>query len=255
MKICIRASIMILSTAMMAVIASHRVAAQPITNTDPIPPYQRSAYQIIGRDVAARSAIEIQVAPGRATTIDFNQTDEVITYVLLADPSRVVYTTNADLESGQAKTLLLRTIQPLDFPGATRTDITNLTVQTLDSTGQQRLYTFNLVPISSTPRYTGVSVAMDVAGHQTLILNDNRIATLNDIEQGLGIAIRRGYTRNDDSIVLDIRQLLALARNNSITIQQAATDANVPLSVLTELAEMALEERVLESIGHPTTAP
>lgn len=96
---------------------------------------------------------------------------------------------------------------------------------------------------------------MDVAGHQTLILNDNRIATLNDIEQGLGIAIRRGYTRNDDSIVLDIRQLLALARNNSITIQQAATDANVPLSVLTELAEIALEERVLESIGHPTNAP
>lgn len=255
MKTCIRVPIILLSTVVMVVMVSHQIAAQPITNTVPTPSYQSPAYQIIGREVAARSAIEVQVAPGRATTIDFNQTDEVITYVLLADPSRVVYTTNADLESGQAKTLLLRTIQPLDFPGATRTDITNLTVQTLDSTGQQRLYTFNLVPVSSSPRYTGISVAMDVAGRQTLILNSNRSATLNDIEHGLRIAIRQGYTANDDPIVFDVRQLLALARNENITIEQAATDANIPLSILIELAEMALEERVLESVQHPATSP
>jgi hypothetical protein len=77
--------------------------------------------------------VQVQVAPGRATPISFSQTDETITYILLADTSRLVHSTDAELETGRAKTVFLRVIQPLRFPGATTTPVTNLMVQTVDS--------------------------------------------------------------------------------------------------------------------------
>lgn len=118
---------------------------------------QTSAYQVIDHTRATTDVVQVQVAPGRATSISFSQTDEKITYILLADASRLVYSTDADLETGRAKTVFLRVIQPLHFPGATTTPVTNLLVQTVDSTGQNRLYTFDIVH-SSNPRYIGVQI-------------------------------------------------------------------------------------------------
>ena len=215
--------------------------AQPRVLSAPASSYRHPAYQAIGRETAAQNIVDVQVAPGRSTPIDFSQTDETITYVLLADPSRVVYTTNAELKSGQAQTLFLRAIEPLTFPGATRTEITNLSVQTIDSAGQQHLYTFNIILIASTPHYVGISVLPDVAGRQTLSLDGDRTATLDDVETGLKLSIRRGYTNSNDPVVLGVRQLLILARKENITIEQAATTTNVPLSIVVELAKMALE--------------
>ncbi|MHC5727312.1 MAG: hypothetical protein ACYTXY_24895, partial [Nostoc sp.] len=103
---------------------------------------QTPAYRLIQRDMAASNRIQVQVTPGRATPISFTQTDEAIAYILVADPSQLVYTTDTDLKSGRATTIFLRAIQPLKFPGATTTAITNLLVQTVDKTGQKRLYNF-----------------------------------------------------------------------------------------------------------------
>ncbi|MGI0493495.1 hypothetical protein ACN4EG_17065 [Alkalinema pantanalense CENA528] len=122
---------------------------------------QTSAYQVIDRATATTRTVQVQVAPGRATSISFSQTDETIAYILLADASRLVYSTDADLETGRAKTVFLRVIQPLHFPGATTTPVTNLVVQTVDSTGQNRLYTFDIVH-SSNPRYVGVQVSSTI---------------------------------------------------------------------------------------------
>jgi hypothetical protein len=112
---------------------------------------QTSAYQVVDRARATTSAVQVQVAPGRATSISFSQTDETIAYILLADASRVVYSTDTELETGRAKTVFLRVIEPLRFPGATTAPVTNLMVQTVDSRGQNRLYTFDIVH-SSHPR-------------------------------------------------------------------------------------------------------
>ena len=46
---------------------------------------QTSAYQVVDRNRATTSAVQVQVAPGRATSISFSQTDETIAYILLAD--------------------------------------------------------------------------------------------------------------------------------------------------------------------------
>jgi type IV secretory pathway VirB9-like protein len=50
--------------------------------------------------------VNVQVAPGRMTTIQF-QSDEIMTAVIIADSSLMVYTASAELGSPQAKSLFL----------------------------------------------------------------------------------------------------------------------------------------------------
>lgn len=255
---------------------------------------QTSAYRLIERDMAASNRIQVQITPGRATPISFTQTDEAIAYILVADPSRLVYTTDTDLKSGRATTIFLRAIQPLKFPGATTTAITNLLVQTIDKTGQKRLYNFDIVPKRRNTEYVGIQIAnaivvplqgsklrvadapedvavplrgklraaspigfgtarrrrtasetSAIAGQQTLLIDKNRRARVDDIETGLRIAINRGYTNKSDPVVPKVQQVLSLLRNSRVTIPEAATSVGVPVEVISELGRIALNDRLL----------
>lgn len=269
---------------------------------------QTPAYRLIERDTAANNRIRVQVTPGRATPISFTQTDEAIAYILVADPSRLVYTTDTDLKSGRATTIFLRAIQPLKFPGATTTAITNLLVQTVDQAGQKRLYNFDIVPVRRNTGYVGIQIAnafivpprgsklriadapedvavgvgaasrtptlkqathsvsnrrregiapstarrrkaasesSAIAGQQTLLIDKNRRARVDDIETGLKIAINRGYTNKSDPVVLKVQQLLDLLRNSRVTIPEAAKSVGVPVEVISELGRIALNDRLL----------
>lgn len=242
---------------------------------------QTPAYRLIERDMAANNRIQVQITPGRATPISFTQTDEAIAYILVADPSRLVYTTDTDLKSGRATTIFLRPIQPLKFPGATTTAITNLLVQTVDKTGQKRLYNFDIVPVRRNTGYVGIQIAnalvvplqgsklraasttgegiasgtaprrkaasesSAIAGQQTLLIDKNRRARVDDIETGLRIAINRGYTNTSDPVVPKVQQVLDLLRNSRVTIPEAATSVGVPVEVISELGRIALNDRLL----------
>ncbi|PHJ67262.1 hypothetical protein VF14_00070 [Nostoc linckia z18] len=270
--------------------------------TIPVVQAQTPAYRLIERDTAASSRIQVQVTPGRATPISFTQTDEAIAYILVADPSRLVYTTDTDLKSGRATTIFLRAIQPLKFPGATTTAITNLLVQTVDKTGQKRLYNFDIVPVRRNTGYIGIQIAnaivvplrgsklrvadapedvavplwgsklrsrfasptgegiasgtarrrkaasesSAIAGQQTLLIDKNRRARVDDIETGLRIAINRGYTNTSDPVVPKVQQVLDLLRNSRITIPEAAKSVGVPVEVISELGRIALNDRLLK---------
>ena len=209
---------------------------------------QTPAYRLIERDTAASNRIQVQVTPGRATPISFSKTDEAIAYILVADPSRLVYTTDTDLKSGGAKTIFLRVIQPLKFPGATTTAITNLLVQTIDQEGQKRLYNFDIVPHRKNTGYVGIEIANAIPGQQTLVIDNNRRATVDDFETGLRIAINRGYTNKNDPVVSKVRQVLALLRNSRVTISEAATSVGVPIDVITELGRMAINQRYCQKL-------
>ncbi|MDF5708249.1 MAG: hypothetical protein PUP90_11330 [Nostoc sp. S4] len=259
---------------------------------------QTPAYRLIERDMATSNRIQVQVTPGRATPISFTQTDEAIAYILVADPSRLVYTTDTDLKSGRATTIFLRAIQPLKFPGATTTAITNLLVQTVDQAGQKRLYNFDIVPVRRNTEYVGIQIANTfvvpprgsklrvadapedvalggaslalggasrregiakgtalrrkaasessaIAGQQTLLIDKNRRARVDDIETGLRIAINRGYTNKSDPVVPKVQQVLSLLRNSRVTIPEAATSVGVPVEVISELGRIALNDRLL----------
>jgi len=199
---------------------------------------QTLAYQVVDRNRATTSAVQVQVAPGRATSISFSQTDETIAYILLADASRVVYSTDAELETGRAKTIFLRVIQPLRFPGATTTPVTNLMVQTVDAKGQNRLYTFDIVH-SSNQRYVGVQILPAIARSQTSPVVNNLNITPDRIQTGLSIAILRGYTSIDDPVVAKVRQLLELMRTENMTASEAAHSVGIPLDVLAELGRLS----------------
>jgi hypothetical protein len=224
---------------------------------------QTPAYHLIERDMATSNRIQVQITPGRATPISFTQTDEAkIAYILVADPSRLVYTTDTDLKSGRATTIFLRAIQPLKFPGATTTAMTNLLVQTVDKTGQKRLYNFDIVPVRRNTGYVGIQIAnaitsgtaprrgaasesSAIAGQQTLLIDKNRRARVDDIETGLRIAINRGYTNKSDPVVPKVQQVLSLLRNSRVTIPEAATSVGVPVEVISELGRIALNDRLL----------
>lgn len=203
---------------------------------------QTSAYQVVDRTRATNSAVQVQVAPGRATSISFSQTDETIAYILLADASRVVYSTDAELETGRAKTVFLRVIQPLRFPGATTTPVTNLMVQTVDARGQNRLYTFDIVH-SSNPRYVGVQIFPAIARSQASPAVGNLNITPDRIQAGLSIAIMQGYTSIDDPVVAKVRRLLELMRTENMTVSEAAYSVGVPLAVLAELGRLSQENQ------------
>ncbi len=157
--------------------------------------------------------------------------------MLLADASQVVYSTDAELETGRAKTIFLRVIQPLHFPGATTAPVTNLIVQTVDAKGQNRLYTFDIVH-SSTPHYAGVQILPAIARTQPSSVVGNSNITPDQIQTGLSIAIVRGYTSIDDPVVAKIRQLLELMQTENMTVSEAAYSIRIPLDVLPSLVKL-----------------
>jgi hypothetical protein len=202
-----------------------------------------TGYQTVGRDIAINSAIDILVYPGRASAIDFSSTDEALAYVLIADPSKVVFSTDAQLASGQAKTVFLRPIQALNFPGATTATITNLSIKTVDSKGKQRLYNFNIVPTNKEPEHLGIRIApVTPRMSPTVNVDRGRAPTASDVEKGLLIAIQKGYTAANDPVVYSVRQFLALVRNQNLSAVDAAARTGVDLSVIVELSRIAREE-------------
>ena len=201
-----------------------------------------SGYQIVGRDIAINRALDVKVYPGRASVIDFSQTDEVIGYVLIADPSRLVFGTDTELSGGRAKTIFLRSILPLRFPGATTTNITSLSIKTMDSQHKQRLYTFNVTLANNRPEQLGIQIATVPSGNtQSLGIRTGQTITASDVERGLKIAIQRRYTTANDPIVYQVRQFLDKLKNRNLSPTDAAIEVGIDFSVLTELVKIARE--------------
>lgn len=101
----------------------------------------------------------VKVWAGRTTAIDFSPMNQKITSVVLADPSRIVYTADVPIQSGQASTLFLRQTEPIKFPGATSSTHTNLLVKTRDRQGNQRLHSFDIAIAAGKPEHSIVEAS------------------------------------------------------------------------------------------------
>ena len=206
---------------------------------------------------ARQEVTPLSVYPGRTAVIDFSSTNEVIFSIKLGDSSRTVYTTDVDLATGQAKTIYVESIQPLQFPGATTSGLPNLIVKTLQqSTGRQQLYLFNIHHRGNRekPGSNGVSLVSGGASRSSGLTwrVGNRVATLADIERGLAVALRQGWTAPSDPVVLQVREFLALAYNSGLTLEEAAAKSGVELAIISELAEIGLDYRLLEPPPPPS---
>ncbi|MCL1474793.1 hypothetical protein [Argonema antarcticum] len=215
-----------------------------------------SGYRIVNRDVAANGAIDVKVYPGRASAIDFSQTDEVVSYVMIADPSRLVFGTDTELSDGGAKTVFLRSILPLRFPGATTAKITSLSIKTLDSRGRQRLYTFNVVPTNNRQDQLGIRIAtVQQSGNPpSLDISTGWSIRTSEVERGLSIAIQRRYTTANDPVVYQVQQFLDKLRNQNLSPIDAARKVGLDFSVIIELVKIAKEEPPISLTPIPVQA-
>lgn len=200
---------------------------------------------------------QVQIFPGRASAIQFPG-DEVISYILLADQSKIVYTTNAPLETGLAQVVFLRLINPLYIPGTTSppeslttletetevgqiyAPVTNLSVVTVDELDNQILYVFNLVPNSTNlpEGNNGVELVLATAGSNF----DLDGIQLIDLQVGLELAIEREYTEPTDPIVRQLRQLIEMAIESERSIEDIADELDIADEVIVNLVEIAQEE-------------
>lgn len=214
-------------------------AANPQTKP---PVVSNGNYQLIDRQAAANSTLDVRVISGRATAIDFTQSDEIIEHILLADPSKSVYTTDAPLGSGRTRVIYLRPIQPLNFPGSTKTYITNLQVTTVDSQRQTRNYVFNIVPSKANNNYIGIRITNNPLLQPITVLG--RQVSADDLENGLEIAIQNGFTPANDPITGKVHNLIELIRSG-VPIRSAAESSQVSIPVITALARISYQVKPL----------
>lgn len=138
--------------------------------------------------------------------------------------------------------IFVQPIQPLRFPGATTTPITNLFVKTFDRQGVERLYTFNIIHRSGRPTNNGITISSATPNReQNIPVANNQAISLADIERGLEVAIRRGYTTANDPVVFKVQEFLALTRNGT-NISRAAERTNLSMSVVISLAKLGQSE-------------
>lgn len=157
--------------------------------------------------------------------------------MVLGDPSRLVYTADAPLESGQASTLFLKQIQPLRFPGATTATLTNLLIKTIDSQGRQQLHSFNVVAAHGSPEYSNVQVSRTAAKTNSIAPTLSTPALLERVEAGIQVTIARGLAKADDPLFDRVRQFLKDVRGGD-SMQVAANRAGISLALLQKLSRL-----------------
>lgn len=75
----------------------------------------------------------------------------------------------------------------------------------------------------------------------TVFVDRHRVATLQDIEQGLKIAIQKGYTPATDPVVFKVREFLTLVRNG-MGIPEASAKTQLSMPILISLGKLGLEK-------------
>lgn len=113
----------------------------------------------------AQTGVDLEVYAGYGLTISFQKTGERITQAWLADPSKIVFSTNSKNCSkssnsscnSDANVIFLRQIKQLNFPNMTssRDGGTQLVILTSSNEGQKQ-YLFRIQPTSGSPQYTSV---------------------------------------------------------------------------------------------------
>ena len=235
----------------------------PALPDGPIPPAHeaRPATSVVSGERAESFSSPITLYPGRASVIDFSVTGEVITYVQLSDVSRITYNTNAPIQSGAARVIVLRPIQTLFIDGITRAAVPNMVVTTIDQAGTPRTYLFDIYSDYGRPEQSetnGIAIAPAQEVRQTRLLNTIAVrpnvmrtelgsATLDDIDRGLEIAIQEGYTPPTDPVVFQVREAIARARNGT-PLRTAARNLELDFAVLTTLGEIGVEARMIPSV-------
>ena len=198
----------------------------------------------IPENIAQKEPIPINIIPGQTSAINF-ENEDIVSYLILSDRSKIVYSLNAPTDTGEARSIFLRNIQPLDFPGELTSSQPNLFVVAVDSQGVQRQYEFI---IDNSQEYdTKINIIpkrRKAKEKPTNVINtDLGAATPEDIRIGLKYKLRKGQLSLDDPIALYTSEALAITLNEDKTLLALAREFDIPLSVLSEFGRTGLAQK------------
>lgn len=207
--------------------------------------------------VAQQQPIPINIVPGKASAIHFPNSRS-ISYIILSDRSRIVYSLNAPPNSGEARSIFLRQIEPLSFPGQTTHTQPNLHVVAIDNEGRQSSYEF--IISNSSQNDTKIKIVPDEVNVETRPVNaintELGLANPYDVLAGLKYKLKKGELSPDSQLVLYTSEAISTTLNSSKTLLEVAGEFQVPLSVLAEFGRVGLMEKAkarrLQARAHPT---
>ena len=222
-------------------------SASPTVNTSPTATIIANAPEInylqIANNVAANKAIPINLFNGHISSIDFSDSDEIITFAEISDRSRLVFNTDQPIETNQAQTVFLLPIQQINFPGATTSPHPNVVIQTISPNGETKLYNFIVHFKPGTISSLGIKI---IKAAPAVTIPDTRFqisygdAGVTEVEQGLKLALAKGFTTPQDEVVGKVREFIFDVRNGS-SIPEALEKNNLPGRAIESLAELAIE--------------
>lgn len=198
----------------------------------------------IPEDIAQKETIPINIIPGKTSAIHF-ENDERIHYLNLSDRSRIVYDLNDSPESGQAKSIFLKNIEPLDFPGEITTPQPNLRVIAIDNQGAQKQYEFIVDNSQKHENEISITPQKQIVPQKpaNVINTDLGAATPADVSTGLKYKLRNGEISPDDPLIMYTSEAIALTLNGEQTLLALAQDLEIPLSVLSEFGRTGLAQK------------
>lgn len=193
--------------------------------------------------VAQQNSTPIKIVPGKSSAIHF-QNEQSISYLILSDRSKIVYSLNAPPNSGDARSIFLRQIEPLSFPGQTTSSQPNLYVVAIDNRGRQKNYEF---VISNSPENkTKINIIPEKiveSKPENVIYTALGAANPYDVLSGLKHKLHKGEISPDSPIVLYANEAITTTLNSEKTLLDVAGEFQVPLSVLAEFGRVGLLEK------------
>jgi len=198
----------------------------------------------IPENEAQAQPIPINIVTGKASAIHF-QNNQRISYILLSDRSRVVYSLNAETETGEARSIFLRQIKPLEFPYETTNAKPNLQVVAIDDEGNQKQYEF--IIDNSPKNETNISIVppIEIAPPAPLNVIHTSLGLANpeDIRLGLKYQLQKGKLNPNDELTFVVAEAIATTINTDQDLLSLAEEYQIPLSALAEMGRLGLIEK------------
>lgn len=189
--------------------------------------------------------VTLKVSPGQGLNINFIPTGETIKKAWIDDPSRIALSFDGNLcqRSGSdqqectnegATVIHLRQIKPIDFPNLPRSS-TGSTLLTLvgEGTDGRRLYQFKVVPTSSEPEYTSITIKPD-SEKPTPVWNRVPNVTISSQWQPQAQATNRQSNSALAGVQPSTTPSWVQDSATAPTPKQSATSVNLPLNVSTQ---------------------
>ena len=198
----------------------------------------------IPEDIAQKEIIPIKIISGQTSAIHFKNHDR-IHYLNLSDRSKIVYDLNDSPESGRAKSIFLKKIESLDFPGEITTSQPNLRVIAIDEQGVQKQYEFVIDNSKNHDNEISITPQKQIIRRKSanVINTDLGAATPADVSIGLKYKLKKGEISSDDPLVMYTSEVIALTLNGEQTLLALAQDLEIPLSVLSEFGRTGLAQK------------